>query len=357
MLKLGVTGLGYIANREHLPCLTQFKDVELYCCDAWQEPRERCMKDFGIPPERMFSNLDDMIQKVHPDAIYLLVPQYNKTSSASAHGSDSPYEPMVNQVLEAGLPLFVEKPLGVDAAQARRITEKARQCGVKITMCGFQRRFNPLLRHAMKLIAEQGPLLSANFSFFKGLSEGVEDEKIIQNHNWLTFDLVHVLDVARWLPHGKLVSWEAAAHHGFGSRILTAFDVLFNFDNNVSSHFTGNVRVGGRFLRFELHGCGISIFISTVPPGEHNMTAWIFRQDPVNHKNKHLYTPEPEVIRVEDVAPAQIQPAYSGFWGEARHFCDCVAAGIPTESSFESALETIEMCDAILNKSSVDRQD
>ena len=99
MFKLCVVGLGSIANKAHLPCLTRFEDVELYGCDLWEAPREKAIANWNIPRERMFSDLGEMIRKVQPDGIYLLVPQYSKSYGASI--ADSPYESYANQILEA----------------------------------------------------------------------------------------------------------------------------------------------------------------------------------------------------------------------------------------------------------------
>lgn len=338
-----MTGLGHIAHKAHLPCLTRFKDIDLYCCDAWQEPREHAMAEWGIPADHMYSSQTEMIEKVKPDGIYVLIPQYSKFRL----NTSSPYEDYVNEVLEAGIPLFVEKPLGVDAVQARRITEKAKSCRVKTTMVGCQRRFHPSLRHAMKLIKENGLLLSANFCFFKGLEADNGDERSIIAHNWLTFDLIHVLDLAVWVPGGNLIGLASAVHKAPDKDSKTCFDALLTFDNNISSHFIGNVRVGGRMLRFELHGSGLSIYISTVAPGGHDMTAWIYRIDP-NMKNGHGFLSAPEVVSVRDIAPAPIEQAWAGFWDQACHFIEKAKNGEPTDTSFESALRTIEVCDRII---------
>jgi predicted dehydrogenase len=345
-IKIVVSGLGHAAINYHLPCLSRFEDVDLCLCDAWEAPRERAGNMYGIPQERIFTDHHKMLEEFKPDGIYVLMPQYEMTGR-----EPTPYESYVVDVLEHGIPLFVEKPLGVDSIQARRITDVAKQYGVKTTMSGFQNRFNPLLRHAMNLIADQGGLLNSSFSFFKGTIPNNSGEKEIVDYNWLTYGFIHALDLACWVPGDEIAEVTSSKLKHPTNDKYYAFDAFLRFRNNRSSHFMGNAYAGGRLLRFELHGNGISIFITSskdeLPSEGHScgydMTALIFRMDPGS------ICTEPEIVKSGEVSPVKTQYGAAGFWGQSRHFVDCVREHTPTESSFESALKTIEVCDQILN--------
>lgn len=352
-LKIAVHGLGHSALSFHLPCLSGFNDIELFYCDAWEASRERAFSWLNISRDHMFSNQRTLLEKVRPDAVYVLMPQYDLVGRPP-----SPYENYVNEVLEAGIPLFVEKPLGVNATQARRIADKANACGVKTTMVGCQRRFNPLLRHGLKLVKANGPILAVNMCFFKGMSPNNDGDKVIVNNNWLTYDMIHALDLACWIPEGKIMRTAVAKSKAPGALNWTGFDAMMTFDSGVTSHFTGNVRCGGRILRFELHGVDISIFMISNSKDDqcsddnaatfgNDMTAWVYRRDPEN-PNINRYLSVPEMIRSIDLAPVKTQHGTSGFWAQARHFIDCVRKGCPAETSFDSAMPTIEVCDKII---------
>jgi predicted dehydrogenase len=351
-LNVGIIGLGHAANSFHLPCLTQFSDVDLYLCDAWDEPLKKTAKNWNIPQEKTFNDIQTLLTKVDLQAVYLLIPQY-----ALHHRSATPYEEYAIRCLKAGKPLFVEKPLGVDTAQARRITATAKECNVNTTMCGFQRRFNPLLRYALKRIYEKGQLLQCSFSFFKGMIRpDRSEESSHDNYDWLTLDLIHCLDLARWVPASEMISFHSTKRaYPHEQKVLSEFHSIATFKNGVTSFFSSNVRVGHRILRFELHGVGISIFITSEPndgnvpeclgTSHHDMVATIFTSDGMN---PYETLPKPEIIHAYQVAPEKTQQGMAGFYDQARHFIDCLKTGKATESSFEDVCLTEELCQRIL---------
>ena len=346
-IKVAVTGLGHAANDFHIPCLSKFNDVELYLCDAWEEPLKAGQKLWNVPDSRAFRGQSEMLKTVRPDAVYVLLPQYTHVGRAA-----SPYEGYVNEAIEYGAPIFVEKPLGLNGGQARRIADASKKRRISTTMCGFQQRFNPLMRHALGLIRKRGPLLGCNFCFFKSINK--DEGYFIVDHNYLTFVLIHGLDLACWVPGGNIVDLASSKHKSPGIRSWSVFDAMLSFDNGITSHFSGNVKAGGRMLRFELHGPGISIFITTVSSnhelaGEQTngfeMIALVYCSE-LDEPNDRLH--EPEILTSSQVAPVQDHLGLAGFWGQSRHFIDCVKAKLHTDTSFESSVKSIEICDRIL---------
>lgn len=67
------------------------------------------------------------------------------------------------RVLEAGLPLLVEKPVCADLAASEEVVETAERRGVPI-MCGFVERYNPAVLTALALIAEPVHVAAARHS-------------------------------------------------------------------------------------------------------------------------------------------------------------------------------------------------
>lgn len=349
--KVGVIGLGHAANSFHLPCLSRFGDVELVLCDAWAEPLAQACRQWGVPTERAFDDVGRMLAS-GVDAVYLLVPQY------ALHGRQAtPYEAYAMQCLQAGKPVFVEKPLGVDRSQAQRLTSAAKRLGVTTTMCGFQRRFNPLLRYALKRVRERGPLLQCSFSFFKGMiCRECSEEATHENYDWLTLDLVHCLDLARWVPGADLVNFvHSKRAYPAEQKVDSEFHAMATFSNGVTSFFSSNVRVGHRILRFELHGVGISVFITSEPndgtvpedkgTSHHDMVATIYALD---GRDPYASLPKPEIVHAYEVAPEKSQQALAGFYGEDRHFVDCVRERRRTECEFDDACLTIDLCERIV---------
>ena len=343
--RIAVVGLGHAANDFHLPCLSKFGDVELILCEAWTERLKEGCQRWNIPNKNVYSDLDAMLKEADPDAVYVLLPQYSSTYRETP----SPYVEYVLKVLDAKKPVFVEKPIGENAEQARPLIDSAKRNGVKTTMCGFQRRFNPLLRYGIRMVRDRGPILNCGFSFLKGTAKGCPEEKHFITPNWLTLDMIHCLDLMRSVPDGYITDFMSTVGTVPGEEIATAFHALARFSSGTTSFFTSNVRVGARVLCFELHGIGISVFIRSVPE-DGRLTA----NDgcSANSMEAMIYTnnnpDSPEIVHSCDVALNNSQQAAAGFWDQSRHFVDCVKRGVETDTPFEDALATVELCDRIL---------
>ena len=147
--KIAIVGLGHAANSFHLPCLSKFDDVELILCEAWQDRLIENMKRMNIPEINTYLDIDVMLAQGNPDAVYVLLPQYSTKGNLERAKANTPYVEYVTKVLDAKKPVFVEKPLGVSVEQAGQLLEVAKRNGVKTTMCGYQRRFNPLLQYSL----------------------------------------------------------------------------------------------------------------------------------------------------------------------------------------------------------------
>lgn len=64
------------------------------------------------------------------------------------------HERVALPLLEAGVPLLVEKPLATTTAAAERLIETSRRCGTPL-MCGFVERFNPAIATARVVLNGQ----------------------------------------------------------------------------------------------------------------------------------------------------------------------------------------------------------
>ncbi|WP_194903646.1 Gfo/Idh/MocA family protein [Catenulispora rubra] len=81
---------------------------------------------------RAFDSLDDLVADPQIDAIYIATPH-------------ALHAPMALQAIAAGKHVLVEKPLGVNAAEARQIAEAAHRQGV-FAMEAMWMKFNPAFR-------------------------------------------------------------------------------------------------------------------------------------------------------------------------------------------------------------------
>jgi virulence factor len=174
-LRVGVVGLGDIARKAYLPVLTARADVELTLMTRDPTRLADVARRHGHP--RGTTRFEDLLD--------------GSLDAALVHASTDAHVELVEQLLTAGVPVLVDKPLAPDLAQATRLVELAEERGVSLAV-GFNRRFCPAhvaLTHEPVSVA----LVQKHRS---GLLE--------EPRRFVLDDFIHVVDTLRFLlPAGK----------------------------------------------------------------------------------------------------------------------------------------------------------
>jgi predicted dehydrogenase len=127
-LRVGLLGVGAIAQVVHLPVLAQLENVELTAVCDIDEPRASAIATrFGIP--HVFRDDDDVFRSDDIDAIIICSPSYLHESQAIAG-------------LESGKHVLVEKPLALTPEAAQRVLDTAEKTGRKV-MIAMNNRWRP----------------------------------------------------------------------------------------------------------------------------------------------------------------------------------------------------------------------
>src|SRR5215203_3111260 len=127
-LRIGVIGCGQIARGIHLPVLGRIPDARVV---ALAEPVEasRAAAIAMAPGARSFSDYRELIQGGGLDAVVICAPPHLHAPSAIA-------------AFEAGLHVYLEKPLAPSLAEGQRIVDAWRRAR-RVGMMGFNFRFHP----------------------------------------------------------------------------------------------------------------------------------------------------------------------------------------------------------------------
>lgn len=245
--------------------------------------KEKHAGQVDVPPDQVFTQFEDWKKAMDlADVVLITTPP-------------GPRPFLFEQAIKAGKHVFMEKPVAVDAAGARRVLAAAEEARKKkLNVCvGFQRRYDPAYLDVIGRIhqGEIGDLLFGRV-YWNGTSrpgyprEPGESELHYQIRNWYFFTWMsgdhileqhcHNLDVANWVLQGKM----PARATGQGGRQVrnkrengTIYDhhtVEFEYEGgfrllsqccqiggkcarSVSEHFHGtkgvaNLGDGGRFL-------------------------------------------------------------------------------------------------------------
>lgn len=310
-VRLALIGAGAMANRVHYPSLAEMEDVEMVAlCDVVEDKLHSTADRFQI--EGRYTDYRKMIEEAAPDAVYVLMPPH--------HLFD-----IVVHVLQQKLNCFIEKPPGVMSEQTRQMANLAEAQGV-IGMCAFNRRYIPLMRQCKAKVEAAGQINQVVSTFYKQHDAGPYYNGAI---DILSCDAVHAVDALRFMG-GDVVECVSAVRN-LGKQFDTSFTSLVEFESGAIGVLLANWGTGGRVHQFEIHAHGASAFVNPDDKAILNL-------------NNELAA---EVITTQEAAGRTEEYHYYGFFGENRHFIDCVKTGQQPETSFADAAKTMELVDAI----------
>ena len=206
--RLGIIGAGNLSSRRIYPCLHSIDDLLLAAvCDLDEAKAKRNAQKFG--GERVFTDHRRMLAEANLDAVVVCV-------------APQTHEPLAIEVLQAGLPVYTEKPPAVTAAGARRMLEASRRAG-KLCMTAFKKRYAPAYVKAREIVdsADFGAphLLSIDYA------SGAYRNDPSNPRSWFLLDFgLHIIDLTRFLfgEVAEVFAWE---------RQQTAYAVSLRFAN------------------------------------------------------------------------------------------------------------------------------
>lgn len=143
-IRLGVVGVGGIAQGSHLPEVAALRDFELTAlCDVDAEKLQRVGEQYGIAESRRFARYQDMIHSEDVDAVDICTP------------NDAHFD-IAMEAVKAGKPFALEKPIAMSWEQAKAL-DQAVKCTMVMNMVCFSYRFKAAARYARDLV-RQGTL-------------------------------------------------------------------------------------------------------------------------------------------------------------------------------------------------------
>mgnify|MGYP001581298924 FL=1 len=178
ILRIGVVGLGGIAQKAWLPVLGAATEWTLAA--AWSPTRDKALRvceTWRIPYADSLASL-----AAQCDAVFV------HTSTASHYA-------VVSELLNLGVHVCVDKPLAENLKDAERLVELAARKKLTL-MVGFNRRFSPLYRELKQQMPQAASL---RMDKHRADSVGPHDLRFT-----LLDDYLHVVDTALWLAGGRV---------------------------------------------------------------------------------------------------------------------------------------------------------
>jgi predicted dehydrogenase len=134
--RVAVAGLR--VGREHLAALAKHPAAEIRAvCDPVEERAREMAQAFGVPA--IYADYEAMLATENLDGVCIATPNHL-------------HAPMIRAALRRGLHVMCEKPLALDAAEARDLLAEARESGLTHAT-NFSNRPNPAVHYVQERLA------------------------------------------------------------------------------------------------------------------------------------------------------------------------------------------------------------
>ncbi|MCI8586247.1 MAG: Gfo/Idh/MocA family oxidoreductase [Lachnospiraceae bacterium] len=300
--RVGVIGVGAIAKISHLPILSAREDVELVGCMAKHpESARQAQRRYAIG--QAVDSIEELL-KLNLDCAFVLSPKQE-------------HPEQVKKLLQAGVDVFCEKPMGLTLREAHEMAELAEKTG-RTLMIGFNRRFAPVYRKAKEIYKDQAPDVIV-----------AQKNRPASEYRATLENAIHMVDLMRYLS-GECVSVEA--HSIFTDPCYeTLCTAQLQFENGTMGMLVAD-RASGQWVEtMEIHGHNRSVYVNA--PDSIKV---------VDEKEAHVTTLTPLAMgwaKVEDKL---------GFADQDAHFFECLKTGAVPLTSAADAFRTHELMNRIL---------
>lgn len=302
-MSVAVIGLGGIAEKAYLPVLSAWEGIELLLHSRSPAAVARFQAQYRI--RRGTTSLDELLGW-GPAAAFVITPS-------------SSHRELAERMLDAGVDVYVEKPLTLTLADSRSLAELADRKG-KLLMVGFNRRFAPLHRQARELWGDRRIQLAV----FEKHRTSAYHPSLYQNH---IDDTIHIIDTLRFFcGDGK------ARHTSFqaeGGKLLGAASTI-DLNGGGTGLVLTSLQAGGWHETYALHGESASLYVQA------------FERLTLVAKGK-------QTTWDETYASAWMSTLKGrGFVDEIGHFFECVQSRAQPQTSAWEAVRTQELVEAMV---------
>lgn len=274
----------------------------------------------ALGADRHYDDIDKMLDAESLQAVIICVAPEDQA-------------PLTIQCIQAGVAVFVEKPLGMAADEARQVSAVSDAHDVAV-MVGFMKRFAPAYQRLADLIADRdkfGRILTidASFSFAPWTTE-------LRVNSYLQQGAIHMLDLL--LATFGDVTVEAGHSNSRASDIGLAYTLRFA-DGAVAS--VALSATSARTSTFER----ISVTGTRGWAEAENLVAVHYQFDDMDGAAIEKWD---SYLSLPDTTEQTRALCKEGFYGEAQHFLDSLAAKQAPSASAAENIATMQLCDELI---------
>lgn len=337
-MKIGIIGVGSIAVF-HIEAYLSNPDVELYAfCDINEKRLHEMGKKYGVT--RLFTDKDEMLKLEELDAVSVCT--WN-----SAHA------PCTIAALKAGKHVLCEKPMAMNADEARAMKLAADESG-KLLMIGFVRRFGNDCAVVKDFLdnGEFGDLYFAKATYLRraGAPGGWFGDKARSGGGPLIDLGVHVTDLARYLAgNPKPVSVYGATFHKLGDRRELKGRQGYTSSGAGDQDIFDVEDLATALIRFD-NGFVLSLeasFSLNIKQDEGTIELFGTKAGAKLSPELEIYTDQNGYLINKSFYGSTALSFDHLFQNEINHFVDCVRDGLPCRSPAQDGIEIMKILDAV----------
>ena len=143
-IRIGLIGTGGICRARHIPGYLECPECEITAlCDINPKALQKTKDKFGFTDIPCFDNYKDLLSSGLVDAVDI-------ATSNDAHVE------IALAALDAGFPISIEKPIGMDIEESLALLKKSKETGLPVFVC-FSWRYNKFPRY-MKHLIDKGEI-------------------------------------------------------------------------------------------------------------------------------------------------------------------------------------------------------
>jgi virulence factor len=297
-MKVGVIGIGDIAKKAYLPILSTRTDIELHIASRNESVVEEIAAKYHI--KQTYSTVQELIAA--------------NVDVAFVHTATEAHVEIVTELIEAGIHVFVDKPIAYTLQETEEIMTLAKEKGVRL-MVGFNRRFAPMYRNI------QEELLSFDTMLMQKNRVG----PLSDVRTTIFDDFIHVIDTLLFY----LGEASDITVHGKVEEGMLHYLVVNMFGGSTSAIGMMNRQTGVTDERVEVMGDQKKIVVESL------VHTTIF----VNNVEKHH--------TFGDWSTTLYRRGFDDMIG---HFLTCVKTGEPFLVDDESIVRTHRICEMITRR-------
>jgi len=149
-IRIGVVGLGAVAQSVHLPLIRRRWDLFDLVSIADLSPSNRSAvgAQFGVAPEHLYGSLEEMLAGETLDGVVVL--------TSGSHGAPA------LTAIEAGVAVFCEKPLAFSLAEIDALAAAEAAAGRPMLLLAYMKEYDPAVAALRALLPERDSIRSVD---------------------------------------------------------------------------------------------------------------------------------------------------------------------------------------------------